>query len=552
MKADMIITRARVLTMDTAAPRAEAVAIGGQSIMAVGTTADMNDLRGPATRVIDAAGATLLPGFIESHMHVFPGGVSTGQLDLMGLKGLDRITARVRAHAAANTDDRLIYVRGIDYDMLGGAPIDRHVLDAIIADRPMVFVAFDIHTMWANTRALEVTGLLQGRKLGPGNEIVMASDGLASGELREFEAFAPINVYSGAWRSDLGLSTGGEPDPAPAAADRDADRRAIRRGLDWCARHGITSIHNMDGNLYQLELLKEIEAEGDLSCRIKVPFHFKNFMELDMLSKASSMRDVYRGDWISSGLVKAFYDGVMEGYTAVMLGDYADRPGWRGEALFTPERFAEFAIAADRLGLQIAVHCCGDGAVRAVLDGYEAAARANGQRDARHRVEHVEVIHPDDIPRFRALGAIASMQPPHPPGVMDFPREPGLTRMGPARWPLAYAWRTLKDAGAHVVFSSDWPVARVDVMAGLHAAVTRRPWADGLPDQRFTLIEALAAYTREGAWAEHAENRKGMLRAGYLADLVLLSGDIEAVPFDDLPALQPVMTICGGRITYQA
>ena len=549
---DLIITGAKVLTMDPQNPTAGAVALAGGKITWVGSAADAAKMAGPTTRVIDAAGATLLPGFVEAHMHVFGGGASLKHLQLTGLKGEEAIRAKVRAHAAANPDDKVLYAQGADYDMLDGRPFDRHFLDSCIADRPLAFVCFDHHTYWGNTCVLETCGLLFGKTLGPGNEIVMGADGLASGELREVEAFGPIDVYSGEIRSHLGLATGGEPDVSPTPDEYAADRAAIQAGLDWCARHGITSIQNMDGNLYTLNLLKEIEAAGTLPCRIKVPFHFKNFMELEMLEKASAMHAAYQGDWINSGMVKAFCDGVMEGYTGFLVDDYADRPGFKGVPLFTEEQFTAMAVEADRRGLQIAVHCCGDAAVRRVLNGYEVAMRANGARDARHRVEHVEVIHPDDIPRFRQIGAIASMQPPHPPGVMDFPLQPGKTRIGPDRWALAFAWRTMKEAGAHVVFASDWPVARVDVLAGIHAAVTRQPWEPGLTDQRFTLHEALAAYTIEGAYAEHAEDRKGMLKPGYFADLVLLTGDIESVPPEAIKDLSVQLTICGGKVTYEA
>lgn len=552
MTADLIIKGASALTMNPDFPTASAVAIADGRILAVGDDDAVMAQAGPATRIIDAKGATLLPGFVEAHMHLFGGGASLRHLLLTGTRGFDAICDKVRAYAADNPDAKVLYVRGVDYDMLDGTPFDRHILDRIIADRPLAFVAFDFHTMWANTLLLTETGLLQGKKLGPGNEIVMADDGLATGELREVEAFGPINVYSGEERNGLGLSTGGEPDPAPTPEERAFDKADLRAGLDWCARHGITSIHNMDGNLYTLDLLKEIEAEGDLPCRVKVPFHFKNFMGLEMLEKASMMHDTYQGDWVTSGLVKAFCDGVMEGFTGYLVDDYADRPGYRGEPLFTEEKMTEMMVEADRRGLQIAVHSCGDGAVRQVLNGYEAAARANGARDARHRVEHVELIQESDIPRFKALGAIASMQPPHPPGAMDFPVEPAKTRIGPDRWHLAYAWRRMIDAGAHVPFSSDWPVARIDVLAGIHAALTWEPWEPHLPRQTVTLHEALAGYTIEGAYAEHAEDRKGMLKQGYLADLVLLSGDIEAVDVADIPSLNVALTICGGKITHQA
>ncbi|TIO37809.1 MAG: amidohydrolase, partial [Mesorhizobium sp.] len=206
----------------------------------------------------------------------------------------------------------------------------------------------------------------------------------------------------------------------------------------------------------------------------------------------------------------------------------------------------------DRRGLQIAVHSIGDGAVRAVLDGYQAAAKKNGRRDSRHRIEHIEVITPSDVPRFAELGVLASMQPPHPPGAMNFPLEPTISRIGHDKWPLSYAWRTLKNAGARVVFASDWPVSPVDPILGIQAAVLRKPWAEGLPDQSFSLHEAIAGYTVEGAYAEFMEHRKGRLKPGYLADIVVLSADIEKTAPEALHTVRPVTTICGGKITFQA
>ncbi|MES0211101.1 amidohydrolase [Mesorhizobium sp. M0028] len=550
--ADLIVTNARVLTMDEGNPTAEAVAIKDGNILAVGDRRTIEALKGPATKVIDAQGGSVVPGFIEAHMHLFGGAAELDNLHLQGVHGFDALSDAIRAYAAARPNAKLLLGAGVDYTILSKEePVTRHHLDRIIADRPFAMSASDHHTMWANTKALELAGILHGNQLGPGNEIVMGADGLAAGELREGEAFGPILELSGQNRVRLGLATGGEPEPYPSAAEVAADRDLMHRGLEWCARHGITSIQNMDGNFYQLELLAGLEQEGRLLCRTKIPFHFKNFMTLDVLEKASSMANSYQSEWLSSGMVKMFYDGVLEGWTAVMVDDYADRPGWRGEPLFTPEHFAEVALEADRRGLQIAVHSIGDGAVRAVLDGYEAAQRKNGRRDSRHRVEHIEVTTAADVPRFAELGVIASMQPPHPPGAMDFPLEPTLSRIGRERWPLSYAWRTLKQAGAHVVFASDWPVSRVDPILGIQAAVLRKPWAEGDPDQSFSLIEALAGYTVEGAYAEFMEHRKGRLKPGYLADLVVLSADIEATEPGLLHKVHPVSTICGGKITYQ-
>ncbi|MER9403086.1 amidohydrolase [Mesorhizobium caraganae] len=550
--ADLIVINGRVRTMDDDNPAAEAIAVKDGAIVATGSRAAIEELKGTATKVIDAKGGSVIPGFIEAHMHLFSGGAELAHLQLGGIHGFDALQKAIRDYASTRPEAKMLVGQGVDYTVLGEERVTRHHLDAILPDRPFCMAAPDHHTMWANTKALEMAGILQGRTLGPGNEIVMGEDGLAAGELREGEAFGPVLDLAGEGRVRLGLSTGGEPDPMPSAAERAADRDIMRRGLAWCARHGITSIQNMDGNFYQLELLAEIEAEEGLPCRVKIPFHYKNFMTLDMLEKASVMAERYDSEWLSSGMVKVFYDGVLDSWTAVMVEPYADRPDWVGEPLFTPQQFIDLATAIDKRGLQIAVHSIGDGAVRAVLDGYEAAQKANGRRDSRHRVEHIEVTTAADVPRFAELGVIASMQPSHPPGAMDFPLEPTVSRIGRDRWPLSYAWRTLKEAGAHVVFASDWPVAAIDPILSIQAALLRKPWAKGDPDQSFSLREALAAYTVEGAYAEFAEHRKGVLKPGYMADLVVLSADIEKTAPAELHKVRPVTTVCGGKVTYQA
>ncbi|MDW5316301.1 amidohydrolase [Rhizobium sp. PL01] len=552
--ANIIILNARVLTLDEDRPRAEAVAMAAGHILAVGAAAQMEPFRGADTQVIDADGGTVLPGFSENHMHLFSGAAELDHLQLAGVSGLAALTEAVRSYAATRAAEKVLFAQGVDYTILGDSErLTRHHLDAILAYQPLVLFAPDHHTAWANTKALEMVGMLQGAALGPGNEVVVGLDGLATGELREMEAFSPLQAAGGFDRYRLGLSTGGEPDPYPNEAEWAQDVTVMRRGLDYCSRHGITTIQNMDGNLYQLELLAAIEKEdGNLPCRVIIPFHFKNFMSIDMLEKASELARRFDTDWLSSGVVKMFYDGVLDSWTAVMVEAYADKPGDCGEGLFTPETFREVAVEADRRGLQIAVHAIGDGAVRAVLDGYEAARVQNGVRDSRHRVEHIEVVHPDDIARFAELGVIASMQPPHPPGCAGVPLEPTVSRIGRERWPVSYAWRTLKDAGAHICFASDWPVSPIDPIIGIDAAVTRKRWAESDPDQSFSLMEALSAYCVEGAYAEFKEDRKGRIRAGYLADIVVLNGDIEAASPDELQKIQPTTTICGGRISFSS
>jgi predicted amidohydrolase YtcJ len=548
---DLIILNGRVLTMDPVRPRARAVALGGGRVLALGLDAEIRALAGRGTRVIDARGATVLPGLIESHLHLFLGGMELAHLQLGGVSDRAALAAAVRGHAAAHPDRPVVVGQGCSYQ-IDGRGLTRHDLDAILPDRPVILIAADHHTGWANTVALDRAGILRGRRLSPGNEIVIGADGLATGELREFEAMAPVLQLSGEARIMAGIATGEEPVPAPTPDDLAADCVPMARGLAHCARHGLTSLVNMDGNRYTLQVLAELRRQGRLTARVRVPFHYRPHRQPADLAIAAQMAAEWQGDWLTSGFVKLFMDGVIDSTTAVRLDDYPGRPGYKGaEPLHTPERFAEICIEADRRGLQLAVHAIGDGAVRRVLDGYAAARRANGVRDSRHRIEHIELIDPADVPRLAALGVVASVQPCHAPGAQDFPLQPTLDVIGRHRWPDAYLWRTLAEAGARLAFASDWPVADVNPLRCIQAAVTRAAY-DGGRDERVSLHEALAAYTIGGAWAEHTDDRKGMLRPGYLADLVVLDGDIEAVAPAEIGRMRVQQTIVDGRIVWDA
>ena len=549
MIVDIIVTNASVLTMDAARPRAEAVALGGGRIVAVGTAAEVAALATPGTKVIDAKGRMLLPGFVESHLHLALGGAELMQLQLGGIEGMTKIAAAFRAYAAKHPDIPVVFAQGAGYGCLG-AGATRALLDQIIADRPIAMMAPDHHTVWANTAALSRAGLLHGAPMPHGHEIVMAADGTATGELLEFAAFGPIIALAGLQRLNLGIATGEEPATAPSAAARDADKTHIARGLAHCARAGITSMVNMDGNRYLCGLLSELEAEGRLTARVVVPFHMKPQMDMAALERASAMNRDFAGDWVRSGFVKMFMDGVVDSRTAFMLTDYPGVPGHKSEPLFEPERFKDICAEIDRRGLQIAVHAIGDGAVRTTIDGYEAAWLRNGPRDSRHRIEHIELIDRADVPRLGALGITASVQPPHPPGVMDFPMQTMDTVFHRNRWKDAYLWKTLRDHGAPVAYASDWPVADVSVLRGLKAALCRVPYA-GADDERLDLMATLYAYTAGGAWAAHMEGLTGVLKPGMAADLVLIDGDFEATEPQRFDQMAIALTIAGGKITHQ-
>jgi predicted amidohydrolase YtcJ len=549
MTASLIFINARVLTMDEHQTRAQALAVAGNRILAVGDNQAVLVHAGPETRIVDAAGGTLLPGFVESHLHLFSGAYGQTLLQLSDIQGFDAMKASVAAFAAARPDEGLLLAQGAFYDVLGpGTRLDRHALDAMCPDRPLAVMAYDFHTLFANTAALKAAGLLHGRSLAVGNEVVMGDDGLATGELREKFALLPVlDLRTSGGREMLGMS-GIEPPEPPTPAEWREDVEILKAGLRFVASKGITSIHNMDGNRHLLELLRDVESEGALLARVSVPFHLTREMPLSELDRASAMTANFTGEKLTCGRVKIFVDGVIESGTAAMLQDYADRPGHKGDPIFDAAAFAEAAIEVDRRGLQITVHAIGDAAVRITLDGYAAAQAANGLRDSRHRIEHIEMIDPADIPRFAELGVIASFQPLHAPVV----ETPTSRSIGAARAPYAYAWRRLAEAGATVAFSSDWPVVPIDPLLGIQTALTRQPHLAGLPDQRLPLQAVLAAFTCNGAFAGHAEDRTGRLRPRMLADLVLLSGDIEATAPQDIAALGIKMTVCDGRITYEA
>jgi predicted amidohydrolase YtcJ len=549
MTADLIITNARIITMDKANPFAEALALKGNRILHVGRKEDVLALRGAKTRLHDNRGNTVIPGIIEGHVHLF---IGAAELELLNIRhdiGMAAIRGAVQGFRTKNPGLTFIHAISAAHEQFGdGVAITRQLLDQIVPDVPFAIGCFDHHTVWANTKALEVTGILQGRALNKGNEIVMGADGLATGELREFEAFAPIlELGASGGRESAGIVTGRDPIATPV--QRTADIETIRKGIAHANSLGITSMHNMDGNRYQLELLRVLEEQGALNARLEVPFHFRNTMQLADVDEACEFRASYATDMLHSGRVKLFIDGVMETLTAQMLEDYPGYPGNKGAPLYSAEELNAVVARADGHGLQVSTHAIGDGGVQRTLDAYENAARKNGTRDSRHRIEHIELIHPNDIPRLAKLGVVASLQPVAGVGVPGALQEPILSRVG-KNLPYAYAWQTIRETGAAVAFSSDWPVAPLDPFIGMQAAMMCKPLREDCADQSQSLMETLHAFTLAGAYMEFMEDRKGMLRKGYLADIAVLDHDLERVSPGDVPNVKPVMTICDGRVVF--
>ncbi len=550
--ADLIIHNARIITMDDLQPFAEALAIRGNRIMRVGQNAAVMELCGSKTRVIDNHGNTVIPGIIESHVHLFIGSVELDALNIRDNIGFDSIAGAVKDYRQKNPDLKIINAVGAAHEQFGaGIAMTRQLLDRMVPDMPFIIGCFDHHTVWTNTSALDAAGILRGKELPVGNEIVLDEIGLATGELREFAAFTPVFALTAtSGRESAGIVTAENPDPPATPEQREADIAYLKRGIAHANSLGITSMHNMDGNWYQLELLHELEKRGELNARVEVPYHHKNYFDVERVDEAVAYREKYRTDMLHSGRVKVFMDGVMETLTALMLEDYPGYPGNKGAPLYSAAEFNALAARADSHGLQISVHAIGDGAVRRTLDGYEFARKQNGKRDSRHRIEHIELIDPQDIPRLAELGVVASLQPVAGVGVPGVPQEPILSRVG-EKLPFAYAWQTLRNTGAAIAFSSDWPVAPLDPFIGMQAAMTVQTLRPDCPDQRQSLMDTLHAFTLAGAHVEFMEDRKGMLKEGYLADIAVLDHDMEKTESNSILHVKPVVTICDGRIVFR-
>ncbi len=489
-------------------------------------------------------GLLALPGFCESHAHLFPGGVTLEQLNLAAVHTADALRAALLPHVSATPAGEVVCAYAANYDLLGKFRPDRHALDAILPDRPLYITATDFHCAWANTAALQAAGILQSASL----EGVEMANGMATGELHEFAAMDLVRrLTPSGGRETLGLSAL-EPQGV-TAEQRDRDKATILRAMQVCLRQGITSVVNMDGNLYLADLLTDMAA--DLPLHVSLPMTLVPGMtanrQRDLLKRAMSA-PVGR---LTFGRVKMFMDGVFDTWTAFRTDDYPGRPGFRSAPLFPPGEFAALCIEADAMGLQIAVHAVGDGAVRATLDGYQAARKANGPRDSRHRIEHIDMIHPDDLPRLKALGVVASMQPVHPPGLAGLPLEPTTSIMSRDRWADTFPWRAITDLGVPLAYGTDWPVSPLSPLHALHCALSRQPWTEGVPDQRLTVSEALAAYSQGGAYASFSDHLRGTIAVGMAADLALLSGDpagLDAAP----EACRVEQVFMGGRLVWAA
>lgn len=532
--AELLITNAHIFTADNRKPFAEALAVSGNRIVFAGSRSEAAAWKGPGTKVMDGGGKSLVPGFIDSHFHMLFGALNLDGMQLSGVETFEELAQSVRHYAAEHPEDAWLVGNGLRYNLgPGRTPLNRTYLDALVPDRPIFISAYDVHTSWANTLALKMAGIFEGGEVGANSQIMLDEHGEATGELRETGASKPV--------SDLL--------PKP---DGSRKRDLLQKALRLTASLGVTSVHNMDGGAETAQLYAALEDLDQLTCRIYLPFSVTPETPFEALEKEALLfKHEYASDRLRGGSVKFFMDGVIESYTGLLVDPYSDDPATHGAANYAIEHYQRMVTEADRLGLQIFTHAVGDLGVRRVLDACQAAAEINGRRDSRHRVEHIELVHPADLARFKELGVLASMQPLHCPMTLE-DGDVWPARVGTERWQYSFAWRTLRDAGARLVFGSDWPVVTQNPLRGLSNAVNRLPWVEGLPHQNQTLGETLLAYTSEAAYGEFQEEQKGQLKPGYLADMVLLSENIFEIPPEKLAEVHPLWTMMDGTLVYES
>ncbi|MES9559604.1 MULTISPECIES: amidohydrolase family protein [unclassified Streptomyces] len=543
--APLVLRNARIHTVDPALPEAQAMAVVDGRIAWLGPDEDARRWTGPDTHVIDAGGKLVLPGFIDAHNHVRLGS-DDACVQLSGARTLDEVHARIRAWHTANPGAEWIEAEAFDYSAIpdGRMPAAAD-LDPATGDVPAFVLSYDVHTAWVNTAGLRRLGIDRDHTHLPFGE---AATDPATGEPTGFiKDFAVKGLSRDGHRAlrELGLPW--------ASPDRQYGRLA--KSLDDAIGFGITTVVEPQNSLDDLPLFERARAEGRLKSRIVAAlFHPRGTTEADLDDFAAAAHR-HDDDRIRVGPLKLYIDDVVEPRTAALLEPYAGCRHHRGDTFYPPEEFAELLTKLDARGFQCFVHATGDRGIRTVLDAVERARAVNGARDARHQVVHVECLDPDDTPRFAALGVIACMQPRHSAPEVAGPGKDWAENVGAERWHKAWPLRSLHEAGAVLALSSDWNVAEMDPMVGIHTAVTRRPLGGGapwMPQETISVETAVHGYTMGSAYANFLEDERGSLTVGKAADFVVLSRDILRAAPEDIPGTVAETVVVGGVVEHTA
>jgi predicted amidohydrolase YtcJ len=529
LPADVIVTNARIYTVNPQQKWAEAAAIRGDKIATIGNRKEVEKMRGVNTKLIDAGGRLLLPGFTDCHIHFMDGSLGLTRVDLNGATTVAEIQKRVKAYADAHPNETWIRGMGWTYPVFGPSALpNKKILDDVVADRPVFLDAYDGHSSWANGKALAMAGIDRNTPDPANGQIVRDANGEPTGALKESAG-------------DLVASKA----PQPTRSER---LEALRNGIREANRAGLVRVHSAGGDFEYLDLFNELRSRGDLTLRFYVSYFLDPpGLTPEITAKIETEQKQYHDDWL---------DGVVEPHTAAMLAPYTDDPSLSGKLFWDPDQYRATIAALDARGLQVFTHAIGDRAVRLALDAYQNAASVNHTHDARHRIEHIETIAADDIDRFGKVGVIASMQPLH-----SYPDDDTLNiwarNIGPERASRAWVWNSIEQSGGGIAFGSDWPVVTLSPWPGVQTALTRQtdkgePAEGFLPKQRLSLESTIRAYTLGAAFAGRREKSEGSLEVGKLADLIVLDRDLFKIEPSEIGKTEVMLTMVGGKVVYES
>jgi len=533
--ANLIIRNGRVFTVNDRQPWAEAVGILDDRIVFVGSNAEAEAMTGPGTKVIDAGGRLVLPGMIDAHTHCLSAHHVYYRADLTHADSFEDLVRILGDHARQHPEQPLVGGTGFRYAAItvDGRLPRKHDLDKIVGDKPVWLISYDGWTACTNSKFVEIAR----EKLGDSLDSMPGVDkdpqtGELTGVFYKTEGLEPVMEEI-------------------SAAGPEIVQGALKMVIDEMARWGVTSIHEVGArNLKEVDIYERLRKDGQLKARVYIAMQYSRAAGDEQLAEFEQARLEHSDEWVKVGAVKLFIDGVADSHTAAMLEPYEDMPDETGETIYTPEEFEKVVDDLDRRKFQCITHSCGDRGVKTVLDAYEKAALRNGPRERRHRIEHVEVASPDDIPRFRALGVIPSMQPLHAHLSTSLFDSAYGTALGPGRLERSFPWRSFVDSGAKLAFSSDWSVADMNPFLGIHTALTR----GGLVGEQNTisLEDAIKGYTINAAYSSFDENVKGSIEVGKLADIVIASRNLFDIPADEVKTVEPVLTMVGGEEVYRS
>lgn len=540
--AELVIKNAEIYTVDAARSWAQALAVRGERLVYVGTNLGVKAFIGPKTQTVDLGGRLLLPGFHDSHVHLFLGGVSLGRCILNEARSLDEILAEIKSYAQSKPGKSWILGGGWNQSLFPEATPHKSLLDSVVPDRPVMLWDVGLHSIWVNSKALEIAGITPETKDPDRGRIERDPEtGEPSGTLRE-SAAKLVEQH------------------VPEMTDQER-LESLQRSFKTAHSFGIVSLQEANASPDIFETYEAAEDEGFLTARVRTALYFDPAKDTDeQINRFLKLRKTHPGPRLNAGTVKLFIDGVIDSKTAVLLESYEgmkiDDPEACGIPNFNQERLNQIVTRLDNEGFQVHMHTIGEGAIRMGLDAIEQARHVNGFRDTRHHLSHLNIIHPEDLPRFYQLRVVATFQPfwaaPYPYNVKLTPLFLGPERM---KWQLLI--RSVMDSGAVVAAGSDWNVTSLNPLDAIQVAITRQiiGQKDGSvldPEQRVSLASIVASYTTRGAYVNFEERNSGSIDVGKWADFIVLDKNLFKIPVHEIHKAKVLWTFVEGKEVYRA